>query len=92
MLFRLLLYTIFSTLDKLLFLKALTGGGATTQRSDIGKGRLWRWESVISNEMGEWRPAFAGLMENGGCRLRGTHTLQKILLYGFNLETLAVAV
>lgn len=91
MLFRLLLYTIFSTLDKLLFLKALTGG-ATTQRSDIGKGRLWRWESVISNEMKEGMPAFAGITENGGCRLRGTHTLQKILLYGFYLETLAVAV
>lgn len=37
-------------------------------------------------------PALAGLMENGGCRLRGTHTLQKILLYGFNLEALSVAV
>jgi hypothetical protein len=56
MLFRLLLYTIFSTLDKLLFLKALTGG-ATTQRSDIGKGHLWRWGRVVSNETGGWMPA-----------------------------------
>lgn len=46
----------------------------------------------IDETAGWMPPAFAGLMENGGCRLRGTHPMQEILLYGFNLEALSVAV